>query len=129
MSAYASSKDFYRVLRVPHTATLEEIKVSYRRLALRLHPDMHKNDPQKTKEFKLVNEAYAILSDEATKKTYDFDIGNRYNRSRRTPPPPNYRYVAGGCCARERVCVCHSNGRHSLICVCSLKTQQQSIHV
>jgi curved DNA-binding protein len=92
MAAYASSKDFYRMLRVPHTATLEEIKISYRRLALRLHPDLHKNDPQKTQEFQLVNEAYAVLSDEATKKTYDYEIGNRYNNHRRrTPPPPNYR--------------------------------------
>ena len=90
---YKTSKDFYKTLRVPHTASLEEIKTAYRKLALRLHPDMHKNDPAKTREFKLVSEAYSVLSDERQKSNYDFDIGNRYNASRRTPPPPNYRYV------------------------------------
>ena len=99
MSSYAASRDFYKILRVPHTASVEEIKVAYRKLALRLHPDMHKNDPAKTKEFKLVNEAYAVLSDERQKLSYDYEIGNRYNAGnasfhRRTPPPPNYRYVA-----------------------------------
>ena len=91
--SYVTSRDFYKILRVPHTANLDEIKTAYRKLALRLHPDMHKNDPSKTKEFKLVSEAYATLSDVRKKNSYDFDIGNRYNASRRTPPPPNYRLV------------------------------------
>ena len=91
--SYRHSKDFYKILRVPHTASLEEIKISYRKLALRLHPDIHKNDPKKTKEFKLISEAYSTLSDLKKKNSYDFEIGNRYNASRRTPPPPNYRYV------------------------------------
>jgi curved DNA-binding protein CbpA len=90
-----SSVDFYKILRVPHTATLAEIKTSYRKLALRLHPDLHKNDVQKTMEFKLVSEAYTILSDTEKKNAYDFSVGNRFNRShRRTAPPPNnYRKV------------------------------------
>lgn len=98
--SYTNTRDFYRILRVPHTASLEEIKVSYRKLALRLHPDMHKNDPAKSKEFKLVNEAYDTLSDSKKKSSYDFEIGNsfnNFNRSRATPPPPNYRYVRIRC--------------------------------
>ena len=73
------SKDFYKILRVPHTASLGEIKTAYRKLALRLHPDMHhqNNDPGKTKEFKLVSEAYATLSDADKKLSYDAQIGNR----------------------------------------------------
>lgn len=107
-SYYSASKDFYRVLRVPHTATIDEIKVSYRKLALRLHPDMHKGDPAKTKEFKLISEAYATLSDSQKKSSYDFEIGNlRYNGSRATPPPPNYRYVRFCCCLLRRdVLIC-----------------------
>eukprot|EP00977_Amphora_coffeiformis_P013910 scaffold3784_cov174-Amphora_coffeaeformis.AAC.15 len=95
--SYATSKDFYKILRVPHTANVEEIKTAYRKLALRLHPDMHKNDPTKTKEFKLVSEAYATLSDSKKKSSYDFEFGfygsttTTMNKQRRTPPPPNYR--------------------------------------
>jgi curved DNA-binding protein CbpA len=88
-----SGGDFYKILRIPNTATLAEIKTSYRKLALRLHPDLHKNDAQKTQEFKLVSEAYTVLSDVEKKNAYDFSIGNRFNRSRRTAPPPNYRKV------------------------------------
>ena len=87
------SRDWYKVLQVPRTASIPEIKASYRKLALKLHPDRNKDDPQKTAEFKIVNQAYSILSNEDTKNTYDFEIGIRYNANRRTPPPPNYRYV------------------------------------
>jgi curved DNA-binding protein CbpA len=89
---------FYQILRVPNTATLAEIKASYRKLALRLHPDLHKNDVHKTREFMLVSEAYSILSDTEKKNDYDFSVGNRFNHHkgaghRRKAPPPNYRKV------------------------------------
>jgi len=94
MSYATSSKDFYKILRVPHTANIDEIKTAYRKLALRLHPDMHRNDPVKTREFKLVSEAYATLSDANKKHSYDYEF--RFTtatttKHRRTPPPPNYR--------------------------------------
>ena len=80
---------------------MEEIKSSYRKLALRLHPDMHKNDSSKTMEFKRVTEAYNVLSDESQKRDYDDSIGNMEaafnrswtNRNRKTAVPPNYRKV------------------------------------
>eukprot|EP00527_Entomoneis_sp_CCMP2396_P005038 CAMPEP_0198146524 /NCGR_PEP_ID=MMETSP1443-20131203/29704_1 /TAXON_ID=186043 /ORGANISM="Entomoneis sp., Strain CCMP2396" /LENGTH=240 /DNA_ID=CAMNT_0043810513 /DNA_START=157 /DNA_END=879 /DNA_ORIENTATION=+ len=87
------ARDFYSILRVPRTASLKEIKSSYRKLALRFHPDVHTGDPEKTAEFRRVSEAYAILSDTDKKNSYDFKIGVRYNKNRRTAPPPNYRSV------------------------------------
>ncbi|KAL7580277.1 hypothetical protein ACA910_013010 [Epithemia clementina (nom. ined.)] len=93
MVNFERSRDLYKVLQVPHTASIADIKASYRKLALRLHPDMHKDDPAKTAEFKSVSEAYSILSDVEKKNSYDFKLGIRYNKNRRTPPPPDYRSV------------------------------------
>jgi curved DNA-binding protein CbpA len=88
-----AAKNAFTKFCASNTATVAEIKTSYRKLALRLHPDMQKNDVPKTSEFKLVTEAYAILSDTDKKNAYDFAVGNRYNSGRRTAPPPNYRKV------------------------------------
>mmetsp|Transcript_13648 Transcript_13648/g.28192 ORF Transcript_13648/g.28192 Transcript_13648/m.28192 type:complete len:87 (-) Transcript_13648:11-271(-) len=85
------ARDYYKILRVPHTATIKEIKTSYRKLALRFHPDAHGGDPDKTAEFRVVTEAYGVLSDESKKNKYDLKNGFRYNKNRRMPPPPNYR--------------------------------------
>jgi molecular chaperone DnaJ len=61
------SKDFYAILGVPKTATDDEIKKAFRRLAHEHHPDKG-GDPQK---FKDVNEAYQVLGDKEKRKTYD----------------------------------------------------------
>lgn len=61
------AKDFYNVLGVPKTATDDEIKKAFRRLAHEHHPDKG-GDPSK---FKDVNEAYQVLGDAAKRKTYD----------------------------------------------------------
>lgn len=63
--------DLYRLLRVPRTATGSEIKESYRRIALALHPDRHGGCESKTAEFKEVGEAYRVLSDHARRTEYD----------------------------------------------------------
>lgn len=85
-------KDFYSILRVSQTASIKEIKASYRKLALKFHPDTHDGDPSKTAEFRRISEAYATLSNQDKKNSYDFEIGIRYNKNRRTAPPPNYRW-------------------------------------
>jgi hypothetical protein len=53
----------YRLLGVPRNATLDDIKVAYRRLARKYHPDVNQNDPASTDKFRLVQEAYTMLKD------------------------------------------------------------------
>jgi curved DNA-binding protein CbpA len=65
-------KDYYSILKVSHeSSTQEEIKKSFRKLALELHPDHNPNDPQSEERFKNVTEAYGVLSDPLKKKEYD----------------------------------------------------------
>src|SRR4051812_21282241 len=65
-------KDYYEVLSVSRTATSEEIKKSYRRLAREKHPDVnaHRRDEAEA-EFKEIGEAYSVLSDDGKRSRYD----------------------------------------------------------
>ena len=53
----------YRLLGIPRNATLDDIKVAYRRLARKYHPDVNQDDPTATDKFRLVQEAYKMLKD------------------------------------------------------------------
>jgi curved DNA-binding protein len=64
-------KDYYKILEVPRTATQEEIKKSYRKLAMKYHPDRNKGDKTAESKFKDINEAYAVLSNAEKRKQYD----------------------------------------------------------
>lgn len=64
------NKDFYEVLGVPKSASLDEIKKAYRKLALQYHPDRNKTKEGEIK-FKEVNKAYEVLSDSQKRQTYD----------------------------------------------------------
>lgn len=66
----ADTKDYYQALGVTKSATAEEIKKAYRRLALQYHPDRNKGKDAESK-FKEVTKAYEVLSDPAKKQTYD----------------------------------------------------------
>lgn len=61
--------DYYAMLEVPFTATLDQIKRSYRRLARQYHPDL--NQEVADDRIKKLNEAYAILSDSKRRAAYD----------------------------------------------------------
>lgn len=63
-------RDYYDVLGVPRNASKDDIKGSYRKLALQYHPDRNKA-PEATEKFKEISEAYAILSDDEKRSQYD----------------------------------------------------------
>jgi molecular chaperone DnaJ len=65
------AKDFYQVLGVPDTATPEDIKKAYRRLAKQYHPDANPSNPSAAERFKEVSEAHTVLSDAEKRKQYD----------------------------------------------------------
>lgn len=66
-----SKKDYYDVLGVSKTATADEIKKAYRKLARQYHPDVNKDNPEAAEKFKEVSEAYSVLSDEQKRAQYD----------------------------------------------------------
>lgn len=63
-------KDYYKILGIAKTATEDEIKKAYRKLALKFHPDKNKS-PTAEEQFKLVAEAYEILSDKKKREIFD----------------------------------------------------------
>jgi len=65
-----SKRDYYDILGVPRTASKDEIKNEYRKLALKYHPDRNKA-PDAEERFKEISEAYAILSDSEKRAQYD----------------------------------------------------------
>ena len=68
----AAKRDYYEVIGVPRTATADEIRKAYRRLAMQYHPDRNPDNKQEAEtRFKELSEAYEILSDEDKRRRYD----------------------------------------------------------
>src|SRR6267143_5180663 len=67
----AQSKDFYNVLGVSSSASQDEIKKAYRKLAKKYHPDANASDAKAAERFKEISEANNVLSDPEKRKQYD----------------------------------------------------------
>jgi curved DNA-binding protein len=81
-------KDYYEVLGVPRSATAEDIKKAFRRLARKYHPDVSKEADAEAR-MKEVNEAYAVLSDPEKRAAYD-QLGQNYRPGQDFQPPPDW---------------------------------------
>jgi DnaJ-class molecular chaperone len=68
-------KDYYKILNVEKNSSIDDIKKSYKKLALLYHPDKNKGDEEATNKFKELSEAYSVLSNDEKRKQYDM-LGN-----------------------------------------------------
>src|SRR5437773_5943412 len=64
-------KDYYAMLGVAQTATTDDVRRAYRRLALQWHPDRNPGNPAAEERFKEISEAYAVLIDAGKRRRYD----------------------------------------------------------
>jgi curved DNA-binding protein len=79
-------KDYYKILEVEKSASQDDIKKSYRRLARKHHPDKNQGNAQSEDKFKELQEAYEVLKDPAKRQKYD-QLGANWNQ---------YQHAAGG---------------------------------
>jgi curved DNA-binding protein len=87
-------KDYYAILGVPRTASDEELKKSFRKLAREFHPDVAKDKKKAEEKFKEINEAYEVLSDAEKRKRYD-EFGPNWKAGADFRPPPGWEQSAG----------------------------------
>ena len=85
-------RDYYKVLDVSRSASGDEIKRAYRKLARKFHPDVSKEKNAEAR-FKEVQEAYEVLKDPETRAAYD-QLGSQYGRGQQFQPPPGWQHGA-----------------------------------
>src|SRR5688500_10103796 len=82
-------KDYYEILGVARTATDEDIKKAFRKLARKYHPDVAKDKKTAEVKFKEINEAYEVLGDPEKRKKYD-KLGAGWRHGSEFRPPPDW---------------------------------------
>jgi len=82
-------RDYYETLGVSKTASDEEIRSAFRKLARKYHPDVAKDKKTAEEKFKEINEAYEVLSDPEKRKKYD-QLGANWNQPGGFQPPPDW---------------------------------------
>lgn len=87
-------KDYYETLNVARTASPDELKQAFRKLARLHHPDVAKNKSAGEAKFKEINEAYEVLSDPEKRRRYD-ELGVHWQDPAPSAPPPGYRSSRG----------------------------------
>jgi curved DNA-binding protein len=87
-------KDYYETLGVSRTANADEVKLAYRKLARKYHPDVSKERNAEEK-FKEVQEAYEVLKDAEKRASYD-QLGRNYRAGQQFRPPPGWEEQFGG---------------------------------
>src|SRR5207248_1101304 len=88
-------QDYYEILGVPRTASEEEIKKAFRKLARKHHPDVNPGDKAAEEQFKKINEAYEVLSDKDKRAKYD-RFGENWKNGQQFTPPPDWGGAPGG---------------------------------
>jgi curved DNA-binding protein len=81
-------KDYYKILGVGRSASTDEIRKAYRKLAMQHHPDRNPGDKQAEEQFKEINEAYQVLSDSEKRARYD-QLGSAYSNWQQRGGTPN----------------------------------------
>jgi len=82
-------KDYYKILGVSRTASADEIRKAFRKLARQYHPDVAKNKATAEEKFKGINEAYEVLGDPEKRKKYD-ELGSDWKQGAEFRPPPGW---------------------------------------
>jgi curved DNA-binding protein len=89
-------RDYYETLGVPKTATENEVRSAFRKLARQYHPDVAKDKKAAEEKFKQINEAYEVLGDPEKRKKYD-QLGENWNQpGGGFQPPPQWGGQPGG---------------------------------
>src|SRR5213594_2595097 len=92
-------RDYYETLGVPKTATDDEIRSAFRKLARKYHPDVAKDKKTAEEKFKEINEAYEVLGDPQKRKKYD-QLGPDWQQGAELRPPAGWQTGAGAKGAR-----------------------------